>query len=256
MSTTMQELVLPQQIKEIVKSAAIRLTPAALTCRLRDTWQTYRSRFLGLRQEQIFLEYGHGEDGQVRPQFSARQRIGVAFKWHNRKYVFSTAIREINEVELEGQGPLKAMLIQWPDEMFRLQRRAFLRATVPPGRSINASFWAGGLTAVANGRQAEPMYRGQVLDLSAGGLSVRLGSAPQPPLKLGAVLGVRLEVDEGGGPLEMDAQFRHSQEDPSGPNIGIQIMGLTETPEGRSTLERLAQIIRHLSRGPRQRAAG
>ncbi len=168
----MQEPVTPQQAKEIIKPAALRLTPAALTCRLDETWQAYRSRFLGLQQEQLLLEYGQAQAGQPKPQFATAQKLGVAFKWHNRKYIFSATISDIRGLELANEGRVKAMFVQWPQEVFRLQRRAFIRVKVPASQFVRARMWDGGLVAMERGLDDhEEIYLAHVLDLSAGGFS-------------------------------------------------------------------------------------
>lgn len=244
------------QLREILEPAALRLTPAALTCMLQDTWQTYRSRFLGLRDSRMWLEYGRGESAQLAPQFAAAQRIGVAFKWRNRKYVFSTVVDEVGELDVLAEGQFRALRVAWPDEMHRLERRAFFRVNVPPARRMQVRFWKGGMIAQpAAERGRETVYEGQILDLSAGGFSARLPSSGVPPLETGFVMGVELKM-QGCRPLRMDAQFRHAVPDGQGATVGMQMMGLTETPAGRETLEKIAQLMRDFLRGPRQRVAG
>jgi c-di-GMP-binding flagellar brake protein YcgR len=253
---SMQERVPVRQLREILEPAAERLTPAALTCLLQETWQTYRSRFLGLRQDCMWLEYGHGEAAQLAPQFAAAQRIGVAFKWRNRKYVFSTLIDEVSDLDVEEQGSLRALRVAWPDEMHRLERRAFFRINVPRARPVQVRFWKGGLVAQpAAERGRGTIYEGEVIDLSAGGLSATLASPAVMALETGFVMGVELRT-AGMSPLRMDAQFRHAKSESGGCTVGLQMMGLTETPAGRETLERISQLMREFLGGPRQKVAG
>ena len=253
---TVQERVSPEQMREILELAALRSTPAALTCRLRDTWQTYRSRFVGLRHGQMWLEYGRGAPEQIPAVHEAGQRIGVAFKWRHHKYVFSAMVGEVADFQHSPQVRLKALRIAWPTEMHQLQRRVFFRVDVPDGRLMHAHFWEGGLSAEPTGQLRDKLvYCGQVVDLSAGGFRVRLLAGGDPGFQVGAVIGVELKTDSGGEAIKLDAQFRHTQADEFGVTLGLQIMGLTETSRGRKTLERIGRIMREFQRGRRHRVA-
>lgn len=249
---SVQEKVSKDRIRDIVEVAALRNTPIALTCRLHDTWQNFRSQYLGLRGGRLWVEYPQPSKGSVFPEVTAGCRLGVAFKQRHHKYVFSSAVEEVKEFRLSPDVTVRGLSIGLPQEMYQLQRRMFHRVDVPDDRKMFVRFWQGGLMyePLEHLRQSLE-FTGQVVDLSAGGFRVRMLSPQTPPFDPGDPVGAELTVEGMETPIHVDCQFRHADMDEFGVTLGMQMVGLTETPEGRKSLQRLSRIILDFQRGSR-----
>ena len=91
------------------------------------------------------------------------------------------------------------LVICRPSRMQRLQRRAYIRAEVPPNRIVRASFWLGGRTAEpTGGSPTTPVWSGRVVNLSAGGFQLHTDAAAASDVEIGDAVGVRVVFGMGG----------------------------------------------------------
>ncbi len=233
----------PEEARDIVVDAAVRNTPAALTCEREESWRNYPSRFLGVRGSELWLEYPPAQAGLDTPDLRVGQLLGVAFKQRHYKYIACSSIADIGMFEPDEGEKVYGVRIDWPERMQRLQRRAFNRAIVPADRPAFVSLWEGG---VAN-EPPEPLranlvYTGQLVDFSAGGFRVRLLDARDGGFQVGDLFGAILTFAGASQHLRVDAEFRHAQTDEFGLTMGMQFAGLTQTARGREVLQHIIRI--------------
>lgn len=232
------------QIRETVEVSAVRNTPIALTCRLDGAWQNFRSRFLGLRNEELWIEYACPEPGRAIPELLPGMKLGVAFKQRHHKYVFTSAIQAIADFQLSPGVKVRGLRIDWPGKMQRLQRRSFYRATVPMDQPVFCEMWQGG---IGNEPQSDIrqklVFNGQLTDLSAGGMRVRLLGDRDPAFHVGDPVGLSLRFHGMSEPIRVDGQFRHAAQDEFGTCLGIQFVGLTEIADSSKLFQTISRIV-------------
>jgi len=239
----LQQEVDAETIEHVVKAAASRNSPVAMTVRRGELWQSYRSRFLGLRGNQLWLECATSDTNTL-PALEVGQKIGVAFKQRHYKFVFTSVVVETAEFTPAPDVTLRGLQIAWPSRMFKLQRRMFQRADVPGRRWAFVHFWEGGLTQEPQEELRDKLtYTGQLVDISAGGYRVRMLGASDPGFQTGDPLASKITVQGVNGALEADGMFRHTTSDEYGVTLGVQFVGLTETEEGRQTLIRIGRLV-------------
>jgi c-di-GMP-binding flagellar brake protein YcgR len=279
----LQELDL-DQINEVLEQASQRQLPVTITVRLENRWANYPSRILAVRDEHILLErpmgdpnlgqtprsrgpQGAGDSADAMPEngqspepheFVPAERIGLAFKLKHYKHVFCVTITGFENAELPPSGPaggeaqtsydtplvVTALQVCCPTRMQRLQRRAFLRATVPPNRIVRASFWPGGWQDEPTSASAQtPVWLGTVSDISAGGLQILTDANIASALHGENSVGMRLVFGAGDQTVYADAQFRHVE--PAGDKalVGFQFVGLAQTPQGRHALDLISRKV-------------
>ncbi len=241
---TVQQPVASERIRDTIEVSALRNAPLALTCRVQDTWQNLRSRFLGMRSGHVWIEYPQGQAGQPAPEVGLGQKIGVSFKQRHHKYVFSSAVRETATIQLDAETAVRGLSVAWPAYMHQLQRRMFVRVDVPHDNQVFVDFWEGGLDhEPSEDLRDKLMYHGQLVDLSIGGFQVRLLGDVDPRFMAGAPMGVTLLFGDNES-IRVDAQFRHTNPDEFGTTLGMQIVGLNETARGRKSMDRIGEITR------------
>jgi len=244
----LQELT-QRQMDEAVKAAVSRSVPATITISVEGHWANYHSRMLAVGGGRLLLQAPVPDGSACQHEFVRAERIGVSFKLKHHKHVFVAVVagQEIFPPGLEQDSPALAVCL--PTHMQRLQRRAYIRADVPEGCIIRASFWLGGRLAEPAGTSPDrPVWSGQVTNISAGGFQVRTERDAAENIEVGEAVGVRLVFGAARRTVYADAQFRHSQASEGGALLGFQFVGLMQTPEGRDALGAISDGVRELSR--------
>jgi c-di-GMP-binding flagellar brake protein YcgR len=191
-------------------------------------------------------------------EFAPAERIGLSFKLKHYKHVFCATVTGFGNMELpraatalsdeaiSADTPIivPALVVCCPTRMQRLQRRAFLRAPVPPNRIVRASFWLGNWQDEPSGANTQtPVWLGAVSNISAGGLQILTDSGAARVLEMGDSVGVRLVFGAGDQTVYADAQFRHIEAAGDKTLIGFQFVGLAQTPQGRHALDLISRKV-------------
>jgi c-di-GMP-binding flagellar brake protein YcgR len=230
------------EITQVILSAAERSLPLTLTVRQGQHWASYQSRLAGLRGRQLLLQAPQREQDAA-PRFHSGESIGVSLKLKHHKYLFLAGVADFgNEQAREGTGPL--LVLDHPTRMQRLQRRSYIRAQVPSGCLARAAFWVGGhLNEPAGGSPDRPVWNGRVVNLSAGGFSVRTSEECVRLLEMGYFVGTRLLFGVGQEAVYADACVRHIAPDEDGAVVGFQFLGLEYSDEGKSALQAISRKV-------------
>jgi c-di-GMP-binding flagellar brake protein YcgR len=231
-----------RQIVDALTTAASRQIPISASVQIDGVWLNLRSRMLAVRDGLVWIEQPCGDHGPQ--EFSPGDHVAVNFKLRHHKHIFDTEVSAL----AAGEGGMAALGLKWPARMQRLQRRAFLRADVPAGRIVRASFWLGGHDAEPAGADhASPVWSGKVSNISAGGLQM---VAPEAcALEEGDVVGVRVSFGPTTGEsVYADAQVRHIEAAGGATTIGLQFVGLGHTPQGESALQIISAKVNDYQR--------
>jgi hypothetical protein len=232
-----------------LQDAVQRKSQAVLSIRLADGWSSYKTQFLpNPGSEDLCLEYPTSAGLDV-PELTPGQILGVSFRRGHKKCMFSSRVLRRTNVDLGGAA-VPALIVARPQELQQLQRRAYNRVEVPPGRSIPIEMWDGGLSAEHRARGGDmPVFHGIIVDISAGGLSVLMPAVHDPRLGVGDTVGCRFRPDPQAPALALDANFRYaSSEGKDQVRLGFQIVGLEVTPEGAAVLQILSELVSRLAR--------
>ena len=93
----------------------------------------------------------------------------------------------------------------------------------------------------------ECYWQGKLIDISAGGVQIVVDIAQKPDFKRGQFIGLRFTPMPYEMPLMFDAQIRNILPTASEKSIclGLRIVGLEASPEGRQVLQRLCNVAEH-----------
>lgn len=233
-----------RQINEAVGLAVQRQAPLTVTVRQGAAWRNFHSRFLTRRGEHILIEPPAAPEGEAAPEFQPADKLGISFKIKHHKHLFTATVVGSQRYGLPSGGESDALAVCSPTRMQRLQRRAYNRVDVPPGRIVRAAFWPGGREAEPAGASAErPVWSGQVTNLSAGGFQLVAASESAEALETGEIVGVRVSFGAAEDAVFSDAQFRHVEISGGRATMGFQFLGLGQTAEGRDALARISAKV-------------
>jgi c-di-GMP-binding flagellar brake protein YcgR len=244
----MQELDI-QQINEAVSAAVDRRIPLSLTVPSHG-WNNLHSRFLVVQEEHLLVEPPVSADGAPY-EFTPAEKVEISFKLKHHKYLAHARVAGVAPWTPEGGVEVTVLCLCYPTQMQRLQRRSFTRVSVPPGRIVRVTFWAGDRKAEPTGRNSvESVWSGQVVDLSAGGFQALLPAGTElPKFEPGSLVGVRVVFGPGEQSVYSDAMFRHSAARPDVKlAVGFQFVGLAHDSAGRETLRIIGQKMSEFSR--------
>jgi c-di-GMP-binding flagellar brake protein YcgR len=231
-----------REIGQIMLVAAERAVPVAITVRQGDRWGNLQSRAAGLRNDCLLLEMPMGPQGNLH-EFSTGESVGVSLKLKHHKYLFLAEVADRSPAFGRAEeGPL--LVLSRPTRMQRLQRRAYVRAAVPEGCIARVAFWLGGRTNEPSGTSPDrPVWNGRVVDLSAGGFSVRTPEDSVRMLETGYLMGARLVFGVGQEALYADVCLRHMASEGSGILLGFQFLALEHSEAGRQTLRAISRKV-------------
>jgi len=237
-----------RQIREVISEAANRRVPAAMTFRGGGQWIQLHSRIIAADQERILLEIPTDGDGTPY-ELSPADRVGIAFKLKHHKYICMVTVAGPQALSLDDGSDIQVLAICWPDQMQRIQRRAFFRAQVPRSRLVRVSFWLGGQEAEPDGTTPErPVFTGRVTNISAGGFEARTSDNLSPIIEGGYLVGVRISFGPGGKGLFADARIRHIVPEDDQFVVGLQFVGLEQTDKGKDALRLIGAKVTEFQR--------
>jgi len=250
----MSDIVMLQgpQSQTVLETVVQGQSPAIMSYLSRDKWHVAKVVLKELKANRLHVE-GCRTGGKLHPiNIQIGQPVGVNFKHAYGKFVFDTTVVGFEpsaDPEAGGQIVLAA-----PDRVGVVQRRSYFRVNVPRSLRVNVVLWH------RTGRRTSPerthtYYEGRLLDISAGGAQVTVplknglvseaGAAGESDFRKGQFMGLRFTPMPYEPPLMFNAQVRNvlPTGDHTSLSLGLQIVGLEASEEGRQVLSRLAAVV-------------
>ncbi|MFP4353573.1 MAG: PilZ domain-containing protein [Phycisphaerae bacterium] len=229
------------QINEVLQGATEKNVPLTICIREEKGWTNLHSRLLQFVDGYILVEPATPAPEAPPAEFAPGQKLGMSFKFKHYKHIASATMKDQQPFTLDDGTVLRVLRLCCPLHMHRVQRRAYLRASVPAGKIVRVSYWHGTMDDEPTGGESDlPVWSARVGDLSAGGFQALSKPESAGDLEEGDMLGVRLVFGSGEMTLYADAMFRHFDKTPEGEVVmGFQFMGLDQTPKGRQALKQI-----------------
>jgi len=244
-----------EQIGDVLQTAVAKQVPLTVTLRRDKSWVTCHTHLLSDGDPHMLLGELQVHDGQEVPRIASAERIGLSFKLKHHKHIFTVTAVGPEKFAGGGEDPNEALAVCWPTRMHRLQRRAYLRAELPEGRVVRASFWLGGRDNEPTQASLErPVWSGRLSNLSAGGFQVAMGPNEVWDLEMGETVGVRLAFEAGSESIYADAQFRHLDRLEDHILLGFQFIALAQDRRGRQALQYISSKVAEYHRQMETRA--
>lgn len=250
----MSEIVMLEghESQSVLQTVAGEHAPAIMSYLSKDKWHVAKVVMRELSGGKLYVEGCH-PSGKPHPvNIRVDQPVGVNFKHAYGKFVFDTRV-----VALEPSADPQAggtIVLGAPDRIGVVQRRSYFRVTVPESLKVKVVLWH--RTSQRRSKGAGHQYfEGQLMDISAGGAQLTLpmkssasSDAPgvsESEFRKGQFIGVRFTPMPYEMPLMFSAQIRNvlPTADRTGLCLGLQIVGLEASDEGREVLARLAAVV-------------
>jgi len=259
----MNEVVMTDGSKteEILQAAIDHKVTAIMSYLSKGKWHVAKVLVTALDAAALSVQTTHSYKKQRPINININQPVGISFKYEYGKFVFDTTVvglEPATDADAGGTIVLKA-----PEQIDCFQRRSYFRVEVPESLKVNVTLWhrksrqeASQLPSDTRLRRgdADHYSRGRLVDISAGGAQVVLdaprapcgdASGAEPQFREGQFIGMRFTPLPYETPILLNAQIRNALPRADGNSIylGLQIVGLEASSEGRRVLMRLVGLV-------------
>ncbi|KPK77917.1 MAG: hypothetical protein AMJ79_01615 [Phycisphaerae bacterium SM23_30] len=238
---TQRNYVVGIDCRNMLQDAVQKQLPLKITNQQQKKWHVFKSCFLDFQSNRLTVAMPIPDHQDPDAEPAQGQEIAVSFKKGYHKCLFTTRIISQTQFTLESGPSVPALLILSPPQIEKIQRRAFNRSLAPPGEPITVTFWS----SSAQGPSSDHKWRGQLYDLSAGGMGLTLLQSELPHIAEGEQVEICFIPLPGQEPLQLQARFRHATELPETGRfmLGFQLLGLEMDEHGRNLLRRIGRIV-------------
>jgi len=249
----------PQQI---LRTAVEKRVPAIMTYLSKGKWHVAKVLLTDIGPGRLNIEGTHSGQKLQPINIRTHQPVGISFKYGYGKFVFDTTVVGLEPSLSPATGG--TIVLALPDRIEVVQRRSYFRVAVPESLKVNVLLWHRSRDE-AEGTIRDTRYetrdcsQGKLVDISAGGAQVVIQNQPEAnqvvgqdligagkgDFKKGQFVGVRFTPMPYETPLMFNAQIRNVLPSADGKSIyiGLQIVGLEASPEGRKVLSRLVGVV-------------
>jgi len=240
--------------KEILQTAIDKKITAIMSYLSKGKWHVAKIRLTDLTGERLSAESTalHLQRKQRPINIQVHQPVGISFKYEYGKFVFDATVLSLEpSTGADGGG---TVVLKAPQRIEVIQRRSYFRVKVPDSLKVNITIWHRKSGDNTQGNQCDEADRtgryagGRLIDVSAGGAQLRLNgdsATPRKMFKKGQFIGMRFTALPYETPLVLTAQIRNvlPTADGSSVYLGLQMVGLEASFEGRQVLTRLVAVV-------------
>ncbi len=248
--------------RQILQTAIDKKVTAIMTYLSKDKWHVAKVLLTALGSNSLNVE-GTASPNMRHPiNIRIHQPVGLSFKYEYGKFVFDTTVLGLEPSPDSAAGGTIVLVL--PDRIEAVQRRSYFRVEVPHSLKVNVLLWHRSRNeAESNVRdskhETQNYFQGRLIDISAGGAQIVIphqseanpvagrdsSSVDLSGFKKGQFVGMRFTPMPYEKPLLFNAQIRNvlPAEDGKSAYLGLQIVGLEASPEGRKILSRLVGVV-------------
>ena len=262
--------------EKILQTAIDKKVPAIMSYLSKGKWHVAKVLLNELVGDRLSVDSATSKKKQHPLNIQANQPVGISFKYEYGKFVFDTTVVGFEPTSSpeadEGWGG--TMILAVPHRIEVVQRRSYYRVDVPESLKVKVIMWHRSGKREAKKQiedAAEDVHnycQGRLVDISAGGAQVvvsysdqagcpesvrqeskgnasRTFCAGELDFRKGQFVGMRFTPMPYETPLVVSAQIRNilPTADGRSASLGLQIVGLEASPEGREVLARLISIV-------------
>ena len=254
----MNEVMTPGGVdsRKALQAAIDEKIPAIMSYLSKNKWHVAKVLMTDLAENRLKVESTSSGDRKRPINIRMDQPVGISFKYGYGKFVFDTVVQGLEpssgpDAHREHGG---TVVLSVPDKIEIIQRRSYFRVNIPESLKVQVLLWhrTGSLkeqhSLHDSADEMKNCCHGSLIDISAGGAQV---AVPQPEgsagidFKKGQFVGMRFTPMPYETPVLLSAQIRNILPTADGKSaaLGLQIVGLEASAEGREVLTRLTGIV-------------
>jgi hypothetical protein len=252
----------------ILQAAIQKEVPAIMSYLSKDKWHVAKVLPTSVEDHRLRVMTRGARAGTRTPKphpinIQINQPVGISFKYSYGKFVFDSTVVGLEPSPEPSDGGTIVLCV--PSRIEMIQRRNYFRVNVPKSLKVNVVLWHRSWRSEAESHEQAPAtreactyYQGKLVDISAGGAQILVPQQSDPDVhresylgagrqdfKKGQFIGLRFTPMPYETPLMCNAQIRNIL--PTADNksiyLGLQIVGLEASLEGREVLSRLVGVV-------------
>jgi len=229
------------EIVDILAQGVQNQTVGVMSYLSRGKWRTTKISTVALTSTTLHIAVREKADAPP-INIQINQPVGISIQQDFSKYIFDTII--VGFESSLSQSSSGKIVLELPDRMERMQRRAYQRVLVPKHLNIKVLFWHRGYVDDSMQVPLENYWQGKLEDLSAGGVQIAVDLEHGPNFKVNQFIGLQFTPGYYQKPLLLEGRVKHIAETTEGNKlyVGVQFMGLEATSMGREKIHRLIDI--------------
>lgn len=246
----MNEMIMLHEFKarDILRTVFEKKIPVNMSYLSSGKWHLARLLLIDVRADSFDVKITPVKKGSS-VDVKATQSVGISMKCgYGRGYdrfVFDAMVLNVGTLPDSMSTP--ALTLAIPEDIDVMQRRSYLRVNVPESMKVQVEFWHRDYDG-SNGWILPGIcdnWRGELVDISAGGMRIVIDAQQKDHFEAGQLLGLRFTPMPDQTPLTFNAHIRNILPTADDENIciGVQMIGLEASPEGRLVLQRLCNIV-------------
>ena len=244
--------------RKVLEAFVEKEIPAVMSYLSKGKWHTVKVTPTALGSEKLTVAISPGRKS-CPMNIRVDQPVGVSLKYEYGRFIFESKVVGFEMPPTSNGGGVLALAM--PDRISVLQRRSYYRVEVPKSLKVTVTMWhrcyadgdkqtpisRGGEFAESSRTTPTHYWQGRLVDISAGGAAVSIDSEQKPDFKKGQYIALRFTPMPYETPLMFNAQVRTVLPTADGKCIclGLKIVGLEASAEGREILSRLIEIVQH-----------
>lgn len=231
-----------EEIAELLERAVKDRAEGDMTYITHGKWHKAKCTFTALTDETLHIDIIRPEN--THPEtIQINQPIGVSVQMDYFKFIFETILVGFEPAILLSDGG--RAILEIPEKVEKMQRRAFVRVDVPSDLNVKTLFWHRGYTDDSTEVPMENYWQGRLVNLSAGGAQITLEPEFRDNFKEHQVVGMQFTPMSYQRPILVEAQVVHVAEacEDGTFSIGVEFLGLEAGGQGREILHRIHEIV-------------
>jgi len=206
-------------------------------------WQVVKIGFVRCNGQFMVVEILSG-GLDLSSKLRINQPVGISFQVDFDKYIFESVICGVENPVSDTEN--ERILLQLPERMQKIHRRAYQRQPVPGELNVKILFWHRGFLDKISVVPVDHYWQGQLLDLSAGGVRVGIEIDKKDCFTISQVVGLQFTPLYYQKPILAEGHIRYITEDSDKQTLylGIEFLGLEVSVDGRAILQRLLDTVK------------
>jgi hypothetical protein len=211
-------------------------------------WQISRVLVLDVRADTFDIKVSPRKKNQ-QIQLNTDQSVGISFQFEYGQgtFIFNTKVVALKSSKAEDNQN-EVLVLSMPQQLELVQKQNFKRVQVPASMDVEVALWHKNIPqgkASDCNVQVFHGFRGQLIDICAGGLQVAINRSQGPEFEKDQFVHLEFIPLANETPLKFNAYIRQILPDADQDYmlVGLQILGLEASDEGRMVLQRICSVI-------------
>ena len=226
------------ECKNLLEVVLDKALPLTITNKTDDNnWHVFKSNLLSIHAGRIEITQPASKADNCAMEAVPGQEIAITFKKGYNKCLFVARVIAQSQFELPDSTVVSSITLYRPEQIEKIQRRAYDRTEVSSDEPVIMTFWASDDHA--------KKHQTELLNISSGGVGARMPEADMPHWQDNQQCDLYFIPLLGQEPIVTQARFRHNTQPSQDGNVmlGFQFVGLEMTEHGRSMLRRIGRIV-------------